>query len=107
MLPPKVSGDKVKGDGHPMNGPNRRAGLRSRCYKCDSEYHFAPGRPRRDAPRNELGLGPQERGEACKPYCSAISIETPVSVPEAEQRECEEARSVHGQPFWPTLGEGD
>ena len=43
---PKKSSDKMKGDGQTLDGFNPRAGLRSRCHKCDSEYHVASERPR-------------------------------------------------------------
>ena len=33
---------KVEGDRQEMNGVNRRARKRNRCYACGSEYHLAP-----------------------------------------------------------------
>ena len=40
-----VSGDKVKGDVRTLNGFNRHAGLRNRCYTCDGEYARGGIRP--------------------------------------------------------------
>ena len=42
---PEKSSDEVKEGGSTSSGSNRRAGLRNRRYKCDSEYHVAPKYP--------------------------------------------------------------
>ena len=76
---PKRGRDKAEGGGQTLNGVNRKTGLRNRRYRCDSEYHLAPGCPWRDIPRGGGSSFPRERDRAHKPSYSSISMETPVS----------------------------
>ena len=46
----KRGGDKVRGAGQTLDGRNRRAGKRDRCYLRDSEYHLSPECPWWDTP---------------------------------------------------------
>ena len=71
---PNRGGDKVREDGQTLSGLNRRTGRRSRCYRCDSEYHLAPRRPWRDTPRGGRNPVPRERDKARRPSYSSISM---------------------------------
>ena len=76
---PRSKKDKVKGDGQTLNGSNRRTGVRSRCYKCDSEYRLALKCPLRDKPRSESVPGSAETRRVHRPSYPTISMETPVN----------------------------
>ena len=67
------------GGGRTLNGFNRRAGIRNRCYKCGSENHLAPKYPSKGAPEGESApYSPSSRKVPRPPYAS-ISMESPAS----------------------------
>ena len=92
-----VSGHKVKGGVRTLNGFNRRAGMRDRCYRCDIEYHSAPKSPWQDTPRGSRSPRFQWRSKVRKPSFRAFAMEIPVSAEKAGHADSEETKSVRGQ----------
>ena len=105
--PPKQGARKVTGGGQTLNGFNRKTGLRSKCYRRDSEYHLAPRCPRRDTPRWEGRLFSPERARSQRPSYSSISTETPASPQKAESARGRETGGKCEQSFVTTVGAGD
>ena len=89
----------MRQDGQTLNGFSRGAGARNRCYRRDSEYHLAPKRPRRGAPRGACSPATQERDKACRPTYSPMSMDTPVPAQEVEHLESGEPSGACEQSF--------
>ena len=96
----------MRRDGQTSNGFYRTTGLRSRCYRCDSENHLAPQCLWRDTPGGDRSPPPQERGEASKPSYSASSMETRASAQKADHLGAEETKTECEQSFSTTLDVG-
>ena len=96
----------MRGDGQTLNGLNRRAGMRDRRYRRDSEYRLAPKCPWRGTPRDDGSPAIQERRKARWPPYSAISMKIPVSAQKAEHVGSEETRDECEHSFPTTSDSG-
>ena len=71
---------KIKGDGHVLNGPNRRTGERNRCNSRGSGYHLAPKCAQRKQWEPASTINPLSANKPPRPPFSSTFMGNPVSV---------------------------
>ena len=101
-----AGGIKVKGDGHVLNGFNRRTGGRNRCDTCDGGYHLAPKCPRRKHGKPTSMSSPPSVKKAPRSSFPATSMGNSASVCMEGSRNPKEIRGYCEQSCSTTLEAG-
>ena len=100
---PKPQKKKIERNGQTLIGFNRRSRVRRRRSKCHAEYHLAPERHLRDAPRSDSSPRSEEDWKAHRSSYSTISMRSPVSAQESGLSEREQGGPMGKQSFPTTL----